>query len=91
MVLTLPILYPVIIGMGFDGIWFGIFMAIMLNIGMCTPPVGMSVYVVAGVAKDVPLMTIFRGVAPFWVAMIVCAIILLAFPQIALFLPNLMS
>ena len=90
MMLTVPILYPLIIKMGFDGVWFGILLAILLNIGMCTPPVGMSVYVVAGVAKDVPLMTIFRGVVPFWLAMVFGAILLVIFPQIALWLPSLM-
>ena len=90
MMLTVPILYPLIIKLGFDGVWFGILLAILLNIGMCTPPVGMSVYVVAGVAKDVPLMTIFRGVAPFWLAMVFGAILLVIFPQIALWLPSFM-
>jgi tripartite ATP-independent transporter DctM subunit len=90
MMLTVPILYPLIIKMGFDGVWFGILLAVLLNIGMCTPPVGMSVYVVAGVAKDVPLMTIFRGVVPFWLAMVFGAILLVIFPQIALWLPSLM-
>jgi tripartite ATP-independent transporter DctM subunit len=90
MMLTVPILYPLIIKMGFDGVWFGILLAVLLNIGMCTPPVGMSVYVVAGVAKDVPLMTIFRGVVPFWLAMVFGAVLLVIFPQIALWLPSLM-
>jgi tripartite ATP-independent transporter DctM subunit len=91
MVLTMPILYPLITGIGYDGIWFGVLMVIMLNIGMVTPPVGMNVYVTAGVARDVPLMTIFRAVTPFWLAMIACGIIILAFPQIVLVLPNLMK
>jgi tripartite ATP-independent transporter DctM subunit len=91
MVLTLPILYPLITSLGFDGIWFGVLLVIMLNIGMVTPPVGMNVYVTAGVAKDVPLMTIFRGVTPFWIAMIACALIIIPFPQIVLVLPNLMK
>jgi len=89
--LTAPIIYPLIIDLGFDGIWFGVVMIVMLNMGMVTPPVGMNVYVTAGVAKDVPLMTIFHGVIPFLMAMIVCAILLVAFPQIATFLPNLMQ
>ena len=91
MVLTVPILYPLIIKLGFDGIWFGILLAILLNIGMCTPPVGMSVYVVAGVAKDVPLMTIFKGVTPFWLVMVFGAVLLVAFPQIALWLVGFMQ
>ncbi len=90
MVLTIPILYPLIVQLGFDPIWFGVLMVVMLNIGMVTPPVGINVYVTAGVAKDVPLMTIFRGVIPLWIAMIACAILLIAFPQIATFLPSLM-
>ena len=90
MVLTVPILYPLILKLGFDGVWFGILLALLLNIGLCTPPVGMSVYVVAGVAKDVPLMTIFRGVIPFWLAMVFGAVLLVAFPQIALWLPSFM-
>jgi tripartite ATP-independent transporter DctM subunit len=90
MVLTVPILYPLIIQMGFDGVWFGVLFVTLLNIGMCTPPVGMIVYVTAGVAKDVPLMTIFKGVTPFWLAMVVAAILLVAFPQIALWLVSFM-
>jgi tripartite ATP-independent transporter DctM subunit len=90
MVLTVPILYPLIIQMGFDGVWFGVLLVTLLNIGMCTPPVGMIVYVTAGVAKDVPLMTIFKGVTPFWLAMVVAAILLVAFPQIALWLVSFM-
>ena len=91
LVLTIPILYPLVIDLGFNGIWFGVVMVVMLNIGLVTPPVGINVYVTAGVAKDVPLMTIFRGVVPLWIAMIVCAILLVVFPQIATFLPGLMQ
>ena len=90
LVLSMPILYPLVIDLGFNGVWFGVIMVIMLNIGLVTPPVGINVYITAGVAKDVPLMTIFRGVIPLWIAMIVCAILLVSFPQIATFLPSLM-
>ena len=90
LVLTIPILYPLIIDLGFDGIWFGVIMVVMLNIGLVTLPVGINVYVTAGVAKDVPLMTIFRGVIPLWIAMTACAILLVIFPQIATCLPSLM-
>ncbi len=90
MVLTVPILYPLIIDLGFDGIWFGVVLVTLLNIGMVTPPVGINVYVVAGVAKDVPLVTIFKGVTPFWIAMVVGVILLIAFPQISLFLVGFM-
>jgi len=90
LVLSMPILYPLVIDLGFNGVWFGVIMVVMLNIGLVTPPVGINVYITGGVAKDVPLQTIFRGVIPLWIAMIVCAILLVAFPQIATFLPSLM-
>jgi len=91
LVLSMPILYPLVMDLGFSGIWFGVIMVVMLNIGLVTPPVGINVYITGGVAKDVPLETIFRGVIPLWLAMIVCAILLVAFPQIATFLPSLMQ
>jgi len=91
LVLTMPIIHPLIIDLGFNGVWFGVVIIIMLNIGLVTPPVGLNVYITGGVAKDVPLQTIFRGVIPLWLAMIACAALLVAFPQIATFLPNLMG
>jgi len=89
--LTVPVIYPLIISLGFDGIWFGIVLIIMISIGTLTPPVGICVYVTAGVAKDVPLGTIFKGAIPFWVTKIILAIILTIFPEIATFLPSLMK
>lgn len=89
--LTVPIIYPLIITLGFDGVWFGIIVIIMISIGTITPPVGICVYVTAGVAKDVPLGTIFKGATPFWVAKILLAIILTIFPEIVTFLPSLMK
>ena len=59
--------------------------------GMITPPIGMNVFVIKGVAKDIPLETIFKGILPFLIAMVVCLIILTIFPQIVLFLPGLMK
>jgi C4-dicarboxylate transporter DctM subunit len=88
MILTLPIIFPLVIKMGFDPIWFGVIMVIMLEMGQITPPVGINVYTIKGVAKDVPMWAIFRGILPFWIAMIVCLVILISFPQIVLFLPN---
>jgi tripartite ATP-independent transporter DctM subunit len=90
MVLTVPILYPLIIDLGFDGIWFGVWLVTLLNIGMVTPPVGINVYVTAGVARGVPLMTIFKGVTPFWISMVAAAILLVAFPEIATWLVSFM-
>ncbi|MFH1646417.1 MAG: TRAP transporter large permease [Chloroflexota bacterium] len=87
--LTLPIIYPTIIALGFDPIWFGVLMVLVMEMGLVTPPVGLNVFVLAGVT-DVPLSTIFRGVLPFVVAMIICVIIITIFPEIALFIPSLM-
>jgi tripartite ATP-independent transporter DctM subunit len=90
LVLTLPIVFPIVSQLGFDPIWFGVIMVIVLEMGLITPPVGMNVYVVKGIAGDVPMARIFEGVMPFLVAMIVCIALLIAFPQIALFLPQTM-
>ncbi|MFH1651673.1 MAG: TRAP transporter large permease [Chloroflexota bacterium] len=89
-VLTVPILFPVILQLGFDPIWYGVIMVIIVEQASITPPVGLNVYVIAGIAKDVPMGTIFRGIVPFWFMMMVCIVILTAVPQIALFLPNTM-
>jgi len=81
-VLTLPILYPIIKALGFDGLWFGVIMVFATNIGALTPPLGISVYVIKGVAKNISLQIIFKGVMPMIYTMFVCIIILLIFPQI---------
>ena len=85
--LTVPIFFPVVQALGFDPIWFGVLIVVVGQIGMISPPVGINCFVVAGVAKDVPLQTIFKGVFPFILAMLICTLILMIFPQIALFLP----
>jgi tripartite ATP-independent transporter DctM subunit len=89
--LTVPILYPVILKLGFDSVWFGVIIVLVGEMGVITPPVGINVYIIKGVAGDVPLETIFRGIFPFLVALIVCTVILIIFPQIALFLPSFMT
>ncbi|MCX5993165.1 MAG: TRAP transporter large permease [Chloroflexi bacterium] len=87
--LTIPIFYPVVLALGFDPIWFGVIIVLVTEIGVITPPVGLNVYVIKGIAPDIPLETIFKGITPFLAALIVAAVILLAFPQIATFLPSL--
>lgn len=89
--LTIPIFYPVVIQMGFDPIWFGIIIVLVTQIGVITPPVGINVYVVSGVARDVPLEVIFRGVIPMLMALILETLILIPFPEIVHFLPSLLS
>lgn len=89
--LTVPIFFPVVMALGFDPIWFGIIIVRVCEVGVITPPVGMNVYVIYGVAKDVPLYTIFRGIVPFLIADICHIALLVAVPQISLFLPGLME
>jgi tripartite ATP-independent transporter DctM subunit len=90
LVVTVPIFFPVVTGLGFDPIWFGVVCVIAVEMGMITPPVGLNVFVVKGIAKDVPMAEIFRGVMPFWGAMVTCLLIIIAFPRIALYLPQTM-
>ncbi len=91
LVVTMPVVYPIVTGLGFDPIWFGVVVVVVIEMGLITPPVGINVFVVKGVAGDVPMATIFRGVLPFWFAMAVCLGLLIVFPQIALFLPGQMK
>ena len=92
--LTVPIFLPVVVSLGYDPIWFGVIIVMVTEMGVITPPVGINVYVVYGVAESViggvPLEAIFKGILPFLLAVIVGLIILIFFPQIILFLPNLM-
>ena len=89
--LVVPIVFPAILELGFDPIWFGVIMARISEIGLITPPVGLNVYVIKGVAQDVPLSTIFKGIVPFLIADCVGVTLLIAFPEISLFLPNLIK
>ena len=92
--LTVPIFFPVVMELGYDPIWFGIIIVMVTEMGVITPPVGINVYVVFGVARrvidEVPLESIFKGIFPFLLAVIAGIIILMLFPQIILYLPNLM-
>ena len=89
--LTIPIFYPVVMKLGYDPIWFGVIIVVVTQMGVISPPVGVCVYVVSGIEREVPLQTIFRGALPFLAALILAAILLIAFPQICLFLPNLVQ
>ncbi len=90
LVLTVPLVQPIIEPLGIDMIWFGVLMVIALEMGLISPPVGVNVFVVKGIAPGVPLGTIFRGILPFWCAMLVAMILVLLVPGIALLLPNTM-
>ena len=91
LVVTLPVVFPIITGFGFDPIWFGVVAVVVIEMGLITPPVGINVFVVKGVAANVPMSVIFRGVLPFWFAMAVCLVLLVLFPEIALYLPSQMK
>jgi tripartite ATP-independent transporter DctM subunit len=88
--ITGPVLHPVLVSMGYDPIWLAVCIVMTILMGGITPPVGLVVFALSGVIKDVPIYTIFKGVFPFLGAMIVCLALIVIFPQIALFLPNLM-
>ncbi|MDW7739773.1 MAG: TRAP transporter large permease [Bacillota bacterium] len=89
--LTIPIFLPVAVTvLGYDPIWFGVIIVMVVAMGVITPPVGMNVYIVKGVAGNVSLETIFRGIWPFLFAIMVCLAMLISFPQLATFLPSLL-
>ncbi len=88
MVLTLPFVAPLVAGLGYDLVWWGIVNVMIIEIGMITPPVGINVFVMHGLRKDIPLATIFRGITPFLLANLVAIALVVAFPQIVTWLPN---
>jgi tripartite ATP-independent transporter DctM subunit len=89
--LTIPIFFPIIMSLGFNPIWFGIIVVRVVEMGLITPPVGINVFVIKGIAKDVPMGTVFRGIVPFLAADVVHLALLVALPSISLFLPSLMK
>jgi C4-dicarboxylate transporter DctM subunit len=91
MILTTPIIFPVISALGFDPIWYGVIMVVVLEVGFITPPVGLNVFVIRGVSGGVELNTIFKGILPFLGACLVGIILLILFPKISLFIPSLMK
>jgi C4-dicarboxylate transporter DctM subunit len=88
-ILTVPIIYPVVLAMGFDVVWFGVIMVRVMEMGLITPPMGMNVFILASVT-DVPIGTIFRGIIPFVIADVAHVALLVAIPSLSLFLPNTM-
>jgi len=88
-IITIPVVYPIILNMGYDPLWFGVVVILLVQIGLVTPPVGLDAFILGG-ALNVPLSIIFRGVVPFLVADVVCIIILIFVPDIALIIPRLM-
>jgi TRAP-type C4-dicarboxylate transport system permease large subunit len=87
LLLTLPIVFPIVKAFGFDPVWFGIIITLLVEMALLSPPVGLNSYVVHGVTK-VPLQEVFYGIAPFFGMMFLCLVLLYVFPAITLFLPN---
>jgi tripartite ATP-independent transporter DctM subunit len=88
MVLTLPFVYPLVVGLGFDPIWWGVINVVVIELGMITPPIGINVFVLHGMATNLPLATIFRGVTPFIVADVFRLALLILVPPLTLWLPQ---
>ncbi|KPQ20403.1 MAG: TRAP transporter, DctM subunit [Rhodobacteraceae bacterium HLUCCA24] len=88
MVLTLPFVYPLVTGLGYDPIWWGVVNVVVIELGMITPPIGINVFVLHGMARDLPLSTIFRGVVPFLLADVARLVLLILFPALSLWLPG---
>ena len=90
-VLTVPPLFPVVLALGFDPIWYGIIIILFVEMGVITPPVGLNVYVVKGMLPHIPIETIFRGAAPYVVCEFIGCFILMIFPKIVTYLPGLIK
>lgn len=89
--LTIPIFFPIAVNLGYDPIWFGIIITLVTIMGIITPPVGITVYIVRGIAQDVPLAEIFKGSLPFLIALIVGTALMIAFPGIVTCLPSFLN
>lgn len=90
MVLTLPVVFPLMVKLGFDPLWFGVISVLMMEAGLITPPVGLNVYTVAGIVREVEVYEIFKGVFPFLFAILTVVLLLVFFPELALYLPKTM-
>lgn len=87
--LTIPVFYPIVVGtLGYDPIWFGVLIVLVLSMASITPPIGLNVFVMQGVAKDVPIFSIYRGVWGYVLAIVICCALLIAFPALATWLPS---
>jgi TRAP-type C4-dicarboxylate transport system permease large subunit len=90
MVVTLPIMFPVVVALGFDPYWFGVMIMVNFEIALVTPPMGTQLYIIKGIVPEVPLGDILKGALVFLIAPFVMLVTLYVFPQLALWLPSLM-
>ena len=88
--LVLPTIFPSIVALGFDPVWFGVVTVLTMEMGQITPPIGVNVFAIASVTKEVPMEEIFKGIVPFFFCMVLCVVLLTVFPQLVMFLPNLL-
>ncbi|MBT4751203.1 MAG: TRAP transporter large permease [Rhodospirillaceae bacterium] len=91
MVITMPFVFPLIVDLGYSPIWWGVVLVMMIEVGMITPPIGMNVFVLFGVAGNIPLKTIFKGILPFFYADILRILLIIIFPSLTLWLPGLLG
>ena len=91
LLITIPIFFPVAMQLGYDPLWFGVTITVITTLGAVTPPVGATTYVVAGMAKDIPIKSVFKGVFYFLPAYILCILVLMIFPDIVTYLPGLLN
>lgn len=91
MVLTMPVIFPLIVGLGFDPIWFGVICVLMMNAGLITPPIGLNVNTIAGIVRDIPAKEVFLGAMPFLLAIYATTLIVVIWPQVATVLPGYMG
>ncbi len=90
LLLTVPVFYPLVASLGFDLVWFGIVVVVVTEISLITPPVGLNIFVLSSVVKDIKTSTIFKGVTPYWCADIVRLLLLLLIPPLSLWLPSML-
>jgi len=88
--LTVPIFFPIVLALGYDPVWFGILVVMVVEIGLITPPIGVNLFVIRSVVPDIPMMAVVRGVIPFIVADILRILLIAAVPALSLWLPNLL-
>jgi len=91
MLVTMPFIFPLVTGLGYDPIWWGVILVMVMEVGMITPPIGMNVFIIYGAAKDIALKTIFRGILPFFYADLIRITLIILFPILALWLPTLLG
>ena len=91
LLLTIPVFFPIVMGLGYDPIWFGVIVVVLGEIAIITPPVGINLYIVKGVAEYIPLSTIYKGIMPFIMVLLFSVSLLVAFPKLSTFLPELVK